>query len=84
LLRYVDPLLGKKKWGRPLMQLSAGCFFFPSRAEQRLGEVASAGQEAEVGQPVTRGAIARISRAIFIAQAQKNLALPLDALASSE
>ena len=69
LLRYVDPLLGKKKWGRPLMQLLAGCVFFPSRVEQRLGEVASAGQEAEVEKRVTRGAVARIRWPAFSVQA---------------
>ena len=69
LLRYLDPLLGKKKWDRPLMQLSAGCFFFPSRVEQRFGEVASAGQEAGLGWRVTRESFGRIRCAVFSAQA---------------
>ena len=43
-----------------LMPLSAGWFFFPSRVGQRVGEGASAGQEAEVEQRVARGSVARI------------------------
>jgi len=46
--------------GHLLMPLSGGWFFFPNRVEQRVGEGASAGQEAEVGQRVTRGSVARI------------------------
>jgi hypothetical protein len=51
------------------MQLSAGLFFFPSRVEQRVGEGALAGQEAEVDQRLTRGSVARINGAVFSAQA---------------
>ena len=55
--------------GHPLRQLSAGWFFFPSSVEQRVGEGASAGQEAEVEKRVTRGAVARIRWPAFSVQA---------------
>ena len=48
------------------------------------GEVASAGEEDGTGGLLTRGSVVRTDGASFCAEAQKILALLLDALASSE
>ncbi len=63
------PTTWKEEMGASFDAAVGKPFFLPSRVAQRVGEVASAGQEAGVGQRVTRGSVARIRCAVFSAQA---------------